>query len=59
MNLLGIPVATEYCYLGVLVDNTGSIAPQLDRIQNRSNYLRANMRYYIKDLSFENQYLLW
>jgi hypothetical protein len=24
-----------------------------------SCYLRANMRYYTKDLSFENQYLLW
>ena len=54
MNLQGIPVATEYCYLGVTIDNTGSINPQLDRMQQRSNYLRANMRYYVKDLSFEN-----
>lgn len=33
MNLHGIPVVTEYCYLGVTVDNSGSIQPHLDRIK--------------------------
>jgi len=59
MDLKGIPVVTEYCYLGVVINNSGSIAPQIASIKRRSNYLRANMRYYTKDLSFENQYLLW
>jgi len=54
-----VPIVDEYCYLGVQIDHSGSLAPQLDRIKKRSNYLRANMRYYTKDLSFENQYLLW
>ena len=58
MDLKGIPVVTEYCYLGVVINNSGSIAPQIYSIKRRSNYLRANMRYYTKDLSFENQYLL-
>ena len=59
MELRGIPITSEYCYLGVTIDHSGSIAPQIDRIQQRSNYLRANMRYYVKDLSFYNQQLLW
>ena len=58
-NLQGVPVQQEYCYLGVTIDHSGSLAPQLDRIKTRSNYLRANIRYYTNDLSFENQYLLW
>jgi hypothetical protein len=59
MDLKGIPVVTEYCYLGVVIKNWGSVAPQIDSIKRRSNYLRAKMWYYTKDLSFENQYLLW
>jgi hypothetical protein len=39
-------------------NNLYSIAPQIASIKCRSNYLRANMRYYTKDLSFENKYLL-
>ena len=54
LNLCGIPVVSEYCYLGVTIDESGSLWPQLDKIKKRSNYLRANMRYYTKDLSFEN-----
>ncbi len=54
MNLRDIPVTNEYCYLGVTIDHSSSIEPQLEKIQKRSNYLRAHMRYYIKDLSFEN-----
>jgi hypothetical protein len=30
MNLRGIPV---YCYLGVMIDHSGSIEPQLDKIK--------------------------
>ncbi len=59
MNLRGIPVVSEYCYLGVTLDESGSLWSHLEKIKKRSNYLRANMRYYSKDLSFENQYLLW
>ena len=58
-KLHGIPVATEYCYLGITLNHSGSLEPHLDRIKQRSNYLRANMRYYTHDLSFQNQYLLW
>lgn len=58
-NLQGIPVATEYCYLGVTINDSGSIEPQLQRIQQRSKYLRANLGYYTQHLSLENQYLLW
>jgi hypothetical protein len=32
--------------------------PQIASIKRRSYYLRANMRYVTKELSFENQYLL-
>jgi hypothetical protein len=59
MDLKGIPVVTEYCCQIVAINNSGSITPQIASIEHRSNYLRANMRYYMNDLSFENQYLLW
>ncbi len=59
MDLKGIPVVTEYCCQIVVINNSDSIVPQIASIKHRSNYLRANMRYYTKDLSFENQYLLW
>jgi hypothetical protein len=58
-KLLDIPIATSYCYLGITIDNCGSIEPQLQRIKQRSKYLRAQLGYYTKYLSFENQYLLW
>jgi hypothetical protein len=40
-------------------NNLYSIAQQIDSIKRRSNYLRANMWYYVKDLPFEGQYLPW
>ena len=46
-------------YLGVLINHSGSIAPQLNKIQLRSKYLRANLGYYVQHLTFENQALLW
>jgi hypothetical protein len=45
----------------ILLSNSGyqnnlySIAPPIESIKRLSNYLRANMRYYTKDLSFDNQ----
>jgi hypothetical protein len=45
INFRGIPVASEYCYLGVTIYHSGSIELQLDKIQKRSNYLRAHMLY--------------
>ena len=59
MNLFGIPVVREYCYLGVTVNDSGSIIPHLNRVEQRSSYLRSHMRYYVCQLSFENQFLLW
>jgi hypothetical protein len=58
-NLRGIQVVTEYCYLGVTVNDSGSIAPHLDKVRQRSSYLRSHLRYHACHLSFENQYLLW
>jgi hypothetical protein len=47
-------MTSEYCYLGVTIDLSGSIESYLEKTQNPSNYLRAYMRYYMNDLSFEN-----
>ncbi len=47
VDLPGIPITTEYCYLGVTIDHSGSINPQLDRILQKFKYLKANMRYYV------------
>jgi hypothetical protein len=58
-ELRGIPILTEYCYLGVTIDHVGSIEPHLERMQKRSNYMLENMHYHLKDLSFFNNYLLF
>jgi hypothetical protein len=58
MDLNGIPAVTEYCCQIVVINISGSIAPQIDSIKRRSNYLQPNIQYYTKDLSFENKYLL-
>lgn len=31
-NLCGIPITEEYTYLGVTINNAGSIEPQINRI---------------------------
>ena len=41
------------------MDDSGSILPHICKIKRRSNYLRANMKYYVRNLTFENQYLIW
>jgi hypothetical protein len=58
MDLKGIPFVIEYYFQIVVINNSGSILLQIASIKRRSNYLRANMLHYTKDLSFENQYLL-
>jgi hypothetical protein len=37
--VLGIPVIDEYCYLGVTITGSGSIAPYLNKVVGRQNYL--------------------
>ena len=49
----------EYTYLGVCIDQSGSMQPHLEKMKKRSDYLRASIRYYSHHLTFENQYLLW
>ncbi len=60
MDLRGISIMIpEYRYLRETFNfELGRFYPHLKKIIKRSNYLCANMRYYSKDLSFENQYLL-
>ena len=41
------------------ITDKGSFGKHIQRIKNRSNYLIAKMKYFTKDLSFENQYLIW
>jgi hypothetical protein len=58
-NLRGTKMVTEYCYLGVTVNHSGSIAPHLNKVRLGFSYLRSHLRYHACHLSFENQYLLW
>ncbi len=58
-DLRGIPVTNDYPYLGVIIDDSESIEPQLQWMQQRLKYVQAHIRYYVKHLSFENQMLLW
>ena len=58
-DVCGIQIQERYKYLGINIDNKGSIAPHLKLTKQRSNYLRSHMRYFTRDLSFENQYMVW
>jgi hypothetical protein len=58
-NLHGIQVVTEYCYVEITVNHSDSIAPHLNKVRQRSSYLRLHLRYHACHFSFENQYLLW
>ena len=40
-------------YLGIKIDDGGEVLVQVKTIRNRSEYLRANMRYYTHNLRFE------
>jgi hypothetical protein len=61
VDLRRIRVLPEYCYLGGTMGESDRFYYHLEKIQQkkRSNYLRANMLYYSRDLSLENQHLLW
>jgi hypothetical protein len=55
----GIPANIKYRYKIVIMNSLSSIAPQIDSIKRRSNYLRANMLYHKKDLFFKNKYFCY
>ena len=54
LEIQSIPIVHQYCYLGVIIDNSGSIEPHLQKIKKRADYLRASIRYYSNKLSVEN-----
>ncbi len=54
-----IPVVGEYCYVGLITDNRGSIDPHICKLKKRVAYLTSTLGYYSHALSFQNQYLLW
>ena len=51
-DILGIPIVENYNYLRVLINKHGDLGGQLDRISQRCNYLRANMKYYAQNFKF-------
>ena len=56
---MGIPIITEYLYLGVLINNKGSLEKHVKKIKNRAKSLASKLKYFIGDLHFENQHLIW
>lgn len=58
-RVLDFPILKEYCYLGVVINHRGSIKDQILRIEKRSKYLTSVLKFFIKDLSFQNQFLIW
>ena len=55
----GFPVIGSYPYLGVALNNKGNLKPQMNVIKRRADYLIRAMKYVAKDLTFENQFLIW
>ena len=54
-----IPFGIKYNYLGVVINSRGLIDLDDQKAEKRSNYLTVKMKHYTRNLSFENQYLLW
>ena len=57
----GFPVVQQYRYLGVIINESGSLEHALKAVSGRSYRLVTNtaVRSYVSRLRFENQYLLW
>jgi hypothetical protein len=58
-DLCGFSVSSEYYYIGILIDNSGNLEPQLNKIKKLYRYQFINLKYYVQHLLYENQYLLW
>lgn len=58
-SLAEIPIVWSYKYLGITFSNKGDIDDYLNMIERRSNYIIFCTRYFVRELSFENQYLFW
>lgn len=57
--IMNIPIITEYKFLGVILNNRGSIAQHIDLINKKSNYLHSTLGKYAYKLNLNNQILLW
>ena len=49
----------NYNYLGVLIDNTGSLKAHLNHLKSKCNYIQNQTKFYVSKLEFKNKYLLW
>jgi hypothetical protein len=49
----------ENIYLGVKINNQGSLLPHLKHLQNRAKYLNVSKKYYTFFLDLHNLYLIW
>lgn len=58
-RLHNIPIAQEYCYLGITINHHGSISPHLKKIKQRCTYLQGSLQKINRNLSFENQNLIF
>ena len=58
-ELFKIPIQTEYKYLGIKINNQGSILPHLQVIIKRAQYIIDIMKFYTHSMQFHNQNLLW
>ena len=56
---MGIKIGKEYTYLGIKIDNNGTIKPELKKMKKRVNYLINKLYHITKEYSFDKKYYLY
>lgn len=58
-KLLNIEISNEYNYLGIMINNYGSINNHLNITRKKMKYITNKLYYIIKDFSFDKKYYLY
>jgi hypothetical protein len=58
-DVLGFPVVQQYRYLGISIDNFGTLNPHFDGLSKRIHYLERKLGKYNKQLSIASKLTIW
>lgn len=50
-NISNFPIVSSYCYLGIIIDNKGSVKNHLNALKNRINKLCSKLRSIVYEMT--------